>query len=87
MGLFGGCRTGLCSQGGFLTRGSRLPHPPALHQVITALAEGRTDPTHSELRDVRLRKAVTAVRLLPGGDGVEVDVAGEVSAGPGPVEG
>ena len=49
-------------------------------QVVQGLAEGRgaAGAPASPLRDVRLGSAVRAVRLLPGGAGVEVEVAGQV---------
>lgn len=46
-------------------------------QVAQALAEGRAEPHHSALRDVRLGQAVAAVRVVEG-VGVEVDMEGQV---------
>jgi hypothetical protein len=55
-------------------------------QVVDALAEGRAGEPGTPpqpLRDVRLNAVATAVRLLPGGAGVEVDVAGQARRGRG----
>lgn len=49
-------------------------------QMVEAVMAGKTHPTHSELRDVRLQHVVKAVRLV-GGGGVEVEVEGQVGAG------
>lgn len=64
-------------------RKARLVHT----QVVEALWDGRAAAAvgapPQPLRDVRLRSVVTAVRLLPGGVGVEVEVEGQVRRGGG----